>query len=155
MAGRLKYKATPISLLSQYSPSPIRPSKEKARENVFIVSDYNMHRISPCIDNLNAAYQNKASLRLCGRNGGSAGAPPEAKIPKDHPERQDAGVSYDTQHVNPEGGVWLIHPRHKVDAILGKTKEEEYGVYDETEDEDAAGIRQGIFRFFRRTHGHR
>ena len=59
MAGRLKYKATPISLLSQYSPSPIRPSKEKARENVFIVSDYNMHRISPCIDNPDAPYQDK------------------------------------------------------------------------------------------------
>ena len=151
MAGRLKYKATPISLLSQYSPSPIRPSKEKARENVFIVSDYNMHRISPCIDNLNAAYQNKASLRLCGRNGGSAGAPPEAKIPKDHPERQDARVSSDTQQEKSERGIWLIHPRDKVAAIL----EENYGVYDETEDEDAAGIRQGIFRFFRRTHGHR
>ncbi len=69
-------------------------------------------------------------------------------MPKDHPERQDAGVSYDTQHVNPERGVFLIHPRDKEDAILGETQEEEHGVYDETEDEDAAGIRRGIFRFF-------
>ena len=152
MAGRLKYKATPISLLSQYSPSPIRPSKEKARENVFIVSDYNMHRISPCIDNLDAAYQNKASLRLRGRNSGLTGAPLEAEIPKDHPERQDSGISYDGIHENPQCGVFLIHPRHKVDAILGKTNEEEYGVYDETEDEDAAGVRRGIFRIFLRTH---
>jgi len=67
-------------------------------------------------------------------------APLEEKIPKDHPERQDAGVSYDTQHVNPERGVLLIHPRHKVDAILRETQEEECGVYDETEDKDADEI---------------
>ena len=98
---------------------------------------------------------NTASLRLRGRNGGHAGAPLEAKIPEEHPERQDAGISYDSIHVNPERGILLIHPRDKVDAILGETQEEEHGVYDETEDEDAAGIRRGIFRIFLRTQGHR
>ena len=74
------------------------------------------------------AIRTKASLRLRGGNGGSTEPPLEAKIPKDHPERQDAGISCDAQHVNPERGVFLIHPRHKVDAILGETQEEEYGV---------------------------
>jgi hypothetical protein len=94
---------------------------------------------------------NTGSLRISGRTSGFAGAPLEAKMPKHHPERQDARVSSDTQQEKSERGIWLIHPRDKVAAIL----EENYGVYDETEDEDAAGIRRGIFRFFRRTHGHR
>lgn len=84
--------------------------------------------------------QTAESLRLCGWTSGLAGAPLEAKIPEDHPERQDTGISYDGIHENPQRGVFLIHPRHEVDAILGKTNEEEYGVYDETEDEDADEI---------------
>jgi hypothetical protein len=98
---------------------------------------------------------NTGSLRISGRTSGSADAPLEAKIPKDHPERQDAGVGCDTQHVNPERGVFLIHPRHKVDTILGKTQKKKYGVYGGASDEDADEIEQAISLVFLFTHSHR